>query len=70
MANRSTKPPAITRAINVLAKNLFNRETTTAIAADVCVACGKVATEFKDERSRREFEISGLCQVCQDNVFG
>lgn len=25
--------------------------------------------EFKDELSKREFDISGTCQKCQDNVF-
>lgn len=25
--------------------------------------------EFRDELSRREFRISGLCQKCQDRVF-
>lgn len=26
-------------------------------------------SEFKDELSRKEFSISGLCQACQDRVF-
>ena len=26
--------------------------------------------EFRDELSRKEFEISGLCQLCQDEIFG
>ena len=25
---------------------------------------------FRDKLSRREFRISGLCQACQDSVFG
>ena len=25
--------------------------------------------EFKDDKSRKEFGISGLCQSCQDNTF-
>lgn len=24
---------------------------------------------FKDQLSRREYEISGLCQKCQDKIF-
>lgn len=24
---------------------------------------------FKDELSKKEYEISGLCQVCQDETF-
>ena len=36
-----------------------------------CPFCGKKVDldEFRDELSRREFRISGLCQGCQDEVF-
>jgi len=27
-------------------------------------------TSFKDELSLKEFHISGMCQRCQDKVFG
>jgi hypothetical protein len=26
--------------------------------------------DFRDEISRKEFGISGLCQPCQDGIFG
>ena len=37
-----------------------------------CPICKKTIhmNEFKDEISHREFKISGLCQKCQDDVFG
>ena len=35
----------------------------------ICVWCGGLATEFKDELSVREYGISGFCQKCQDEVF-
>jgi len=38
-----------------------------------CPTCGKAIqpeTEFRDALSRREFNISGMCQKCQDDVFG
>jgi len=38
-----------------------------------CPFCGKVIhpnAEFRDDLSRREFNISGLCQDCQDKTFG
>lgn len=37
--------------------------------AGVCVTCGGPAVDFEDDLSRRENEISGMCQVCQDDVF-
>lgn len=38
-----------------------------------CAMCGKenlVPDNFRDRASRREFEISRMCQECQDEVFG
>lgn len=68
MAEESKKSEGIT---NFLEAN-FGR--STAIAADVCVpkpvGCGGPATEFRDEKSRKEYSISGLCQKCQDEIFG
>jgi len=34
-----------------------------------CVLCGKDAVKFKDDLSKKEFKISGMCQVCQDYHF-
>ena len=35
----------------------------------ICPVCGEAINmaEFRDEVSRRECSISGLCQNCQDN---
>ncbi len=35
-----------------------------------CPTCDKDVGEFRDPLSRKEFEISGMCQKCQDSVFG
>lgn len=42
----------------------------TSIENDVCVFCKGPADTFKDDLSKREFSISGICQNCQDEVFG
>ncbi len=34
------------------------------------IGCGKVASHFKDDISAKEYRISGLCQNCQDSIFG
>lgn len=38
----------------------------------LCPFCNKPVNQedFRDALSRREFEISGLCQKCQDKFFG
>lgn len=47
---------------------------TTAIEADRCVdepiGCGKAVGDFKDDLSEGEYRLSGLCQICQDDLFG
>lgn len=47
---------------------------TSAITADKCIkpplGCGGPATEFRDAISKKEYTISGLCQKCQDSIFG
>jgi hypothetical protein len=52
-------------------EDVFGR--TTAITSNKCipppVGCGKPIGGFKDDISRHEYEISGLCQDCQDTVF-
>ena len=47
----------------------FGRSVSLANAGNQCVCCGKSATEFRDEISKREYQISSLCQKCQDEVF-
>lgn len=36
-----------------------------------CPMCGESTAneEFKNEISKREFKLSGLCQQCQDKAF-
>lgn len=43
-----------------------------ALNAGRCPTCqGEIKEEdFTDERSKKEYGISGMCQVCQNSVFG
>ena len=39
----------------------------------ICVFCKKPIDpdkDFRNEISRKEFTISGICQICQDETFG
>jgi len=40
------------------------------VSKNVCVSCTGSAQEFRNEISVKEYLISGLCQKCQDSVFG
>ena len=60
--------------IEVLLETMFGR--TTAITNDLCVqpptGCGANIYDkwFRDEESKQEYRTSGLCQECQDVLFG
>jgi len=36
----------------------------------LCPTCGKEIGPFRNDIARKEFKISGMCQDCQDLVFG
>lgn len=52
-------------------KSLFGEQIIDRLHNNECPICGhKINTaEFVDDLSRCEFEISGLCQKCQDEIF-
>jgi len=44
----------------------------TVQTSEACVCCKSVKVQpqdFKNAISKKEFEISGMCQKCQDGVF-
>ena len=45
------------------------RSRRSYIHANKCVRCGRDASQFIDEVSRKEFAISGWCQHCQNEMF-
>ena len=48
---------------------LTGGEHSRTIEAKRCTICGGPATEFKDALSAKEYNISGMCQKCQDSFF-
>jgi len=47
----------------------FSKEVAR-VDAGLCGTCGSEVGPFRDDLSRREHRISGMCQTCQDEVFG
>jgi len=49
----------------------FNKEMDN-VAVGKCTMCSKNIdwSQFRNAISKKEFRISGLCQECQDDVFG
>ena len=68
----TNKAPEIEAFLSLLinSRSSLTREET--IEQGICAGCeGDVLdTSFRDPLSFKEFTISGLCQKCQDEIFG
>ena len=67
MAKPTEKADGIEKFIDSLAPNPLGRRGS--IMNDVCAICKKQVGEFKDNLSKKEYTISGMCQSCQDSIF-
>ena len=64
------RPQTVTAA--KLLKNMFpDSKIEENLMAGLCPLCGVKADEsaFKDEASKHEFEMTGICNPCQSKVF-
>lgn len=52
-------------------KAIFGSEIVERLHNHLCPICGQEIDEsdFRDELSKREYNISGMCQQCQDKIF-
>jgi|TARA_R100000093_G_C1943267_1_gene73084 hypothetical protein len=66
MAVPTTKAPEINAFLN----SLIGKDRVKTITSNKCVTCMGNADTFTDDLSKREYSISGMCQICQDKVFG
>ena len=66
------KNPEIKKVLDNITTDMFGKSKSDAEAERVCVFCHKPIKDedFRNEISRREYGISGICQKCQDDVFG
>jgi len=51
----------VSKLLGTSRKESFNKQT--------CVKCGKDAKSFKNALSTKEYSLSGMCQLCQNNFF-
>ncbi len=69
MAEPSTKSDDIEQQL----QTTFGFDRRSSIQRNMCIpppiGCGKIAIDFRDDISKREFSISGLCQECQNKLW-
>lgn len=64
------KPSEKSPAIEEFLTRFTGRDRRTSITTRICVTCGGDVIGFRDSLSQKEYSISGMCQKCQDSVFG
>lgn len=65
-----SQPTEKANEINNMLYRIIGLDRAESISNDICVSCGGVVAEFRDALSKKEYTISGLCQACQDKIFG
>jgi hypothetical protein len=51
-------------------KQLGFGEEVAKVESGICPTCGEGVGKFRDHLSEKEYKISGMCQNCQDKIFG
>lgn len=64
-------------ALDRIAISMFGRSITESLGKKICVQCARSVHDeeedkwhFRDNLSLIEYQISALCQPCQDPIFG
>jgi len=64
------KAPEITEFLDGFARSIYGISRQDAIRSNTCLNCRGEAVEFRSEKCRTEYTLSGMCQECQDDFFG
>lgn len=70
MAEPTDKAKEIERLLDAISVPMSGLTRRGAIHSDRCSMCGGMVNEFRNKLSEKEYNISGMCQACQDSVFG
>ena len=55
--------------MDIFSKQVFDITIEEAHNKQICIKCKRDAKAFRDEKSEKEYKISGFCQICQDITF-
>jgi hypothetical protein len=66
------KPTEKNKNIDDLLNSLLGKDRKGTILKEVCMTCDaeNVPANLRNMISKMEYQISGMCQKCQDEVFG
>ena len=67
---KTMQPSYKTPEMDAGIKEVFGIDRKAIIKSNHCSFCDSPDLDFRDALSRKEYSISGICQTCQDKVFG
>ena len=72
MTDWKPQPSEKAPALDAFITSLLGIDRKESIETKTCATCNADVEldSFKDKLSLKEFHISGMCQHCQDSVFG
>ncbi|KKN42417.1 hypothetical protein LCGC14_0713580 [marine sediment metagenome] len=56
--------------VDAVLTSVTGSDRQATIRSGTCVTCECKEVQFRDALSEREYTISGMCQECQDKVWG
>ena len=68
--SQNVNPSQKSEAIEDALKSITGKDRKQSINSKVCNWCDATVGECWDALSAKEYGISGMCQGCQDSVFG
>lgn len=63
-------PTPKSQAIDDMLTAMNGISRAEALKQHLCVSCRATVGDFTNQLSEREYTISGMCQACQDAMFG
>lgn len=73
----STKSSRLQVDLDRIAMSMFGRSISESLEKKICVQCAlsvynseENIWKFRDNLSLIEYQVSALCQTCQDPIFG
>ena len=55
--------------LEVLSAPSYKADYLESKATSTCIRCGRAVNEFRDASARLEYNVSALCEKCQDECY-
>ena len=59
----------VQKLLDFMSSRSYEANYAVAKATRTCVMCGNGARIFRDASAKLEYDVSALCQLCQDEYF-